>query len=96
MRTYISSFRGPFASTEVEFQTSRRPQARDLQVEEGHSVSILDRWGVALYDVKFKNRLLAAFSGANILGSQYPRAAASPAAASGGATYRASPARWHR
>jgi iron complex outermembrane receptor protein len=72
MRAYISSFRGPFGTTQVGFEAIRdtlKPET-SRTVEAGWRFDLGPVRGVvAGYDVKFKNRLLAAFSGANILGN---------------------------
>ena len=72
MRAYISSFRGPFGTTQVGFEAIRgvlKPET-SRTVEAGWRFDAGRLRGVlALYDVKFENRLLAAFSGANILGN---------------------------
>ncbi len=72
MRAYISSFRGPFGTTQVGFAAIRdtlKPET-SRTVEAGWRFDIGGLRGVvAGYDVKFRNRLLAAFSGANILGN---------------------------
>ncbi|WP_419815389.1 TonB-dependent receptor [Glacieibacterium sp.] len=72
MRAYISSFRGPFGTTQVGFEAIRgvlKPET-SRTIEGGWRFDLGPVRGVvALYDVKFKNRLLAAFSGANILGN---------------------------
>ena len=72
MRAYISSFRGPFGTTQVGFEAIRntlRPET-SRTIEGGWRFDIGTLRGViALYDVEFENRLLAAFSGANILGN---------------------------
>jgi iron complex outermembrane receptor protein len=72
MRAYISSFRGPFGTTQVGFETIRgtlKPET-SRTVEGGWRFDLGNLRGVvAVYDVKFRNRLLAAFSGANILGN---------------------------
>ncbi|PSJ43120.1 TonB-dependent receptor [Allosphingosinicella deserti] len=72
MRAYISSFRGPFGTTQVGFEAIRdvlKPET-SRTIEAGWRFETGPVRGVlALYDVKFENRLLAAFSGANILGN---------------------------
>jgi iron complex outermembrane receptor protein len=72
MRAYISSFRGPFGTTQVGFEAIRdtlKPET-SRTIEAGWRFEFGQLRGVvAGYDVKFKNRLLAAFSGANILGN---------------------------
>lgn len=72
MRAYISSFRGPFGTTQVGFEAIRgvlKPET-SRTVEGGWRFNAGPLRGVlAVYDVKFENRLLAAFSGANILGN---------------------------
>jgi len=72
MRAYISSFRGPFGTTQIGFEAIRdtlKPET-SRTVEAGWRFDLGPIRGVvAGYDVKFKNRLLAAFSGANILGN---------------------------
>jgi iron complex outermembrane receptor protein len=72
MRAYISSFRGPFGTTQAGFQAIRgtlKPET-SRTVEAGWRFDLgRVRGVVAGYDVKFRNRLLAAFSGANILGN---------------------------
>jgi len=72
MRAYISSFRGPFGTTQVGFEAIRgvlKPET-SRTIEAGWRFEAGPLRGVlALYDVKFENRLLAAFSGANILGN---------------------------
>ncbi len=72
MRAYISSFRGPFGTTQVGFAAIRdtlKPET-SRTVEAGWRFDIGGLRGVvAGYDIKFRNRLLAAFSGANILGN---------------------------
>ncbi len=72
MRAYISSFRGPFGTTQVGFEAIRgvlKPET-SRTIEAGWRFDAGPLRGVlALYDVKFENRLLAAFSGANILGN---------------------------
>ena len=72
MRAYISSFRGPFGTTQVGFEAIRETLKPETSrtIEGGWRFDLAGLRGVvALYDVKFKNRLLAAFSGANILGN---------------------------
>jgi iron complex outermembrane receptor protein len=72
MRAYISSFRGPFGTTQVGFEAIRNTLKPETSrtVEAGWRFDLGALRGVvALYDVKFRNRLLAAFSGANILGN---------------------------
>ncbi|RSU45672.1 TonB-dependent receptor [Sphingomonas sp. S-NIH.Pt15_0812] len=72
MRAYISSFRGPFGTTQVGFEAIRNTLKPETSrtVEAGWRFDLGSVRGVvAGYDVKFKNRLLAAFSGANILGN---------------------------
>ena len=72
MRAYISSFRGPFGTTQAGFEAIRgtlKPET-SRTIEGGWRFDLGAVRGVlALYDVKFRNRLLAAFSGANILGN---------------------------
>ncbi len=72
MRAYISSFRGPFGTTQVGFEAIRgvlKPET-SRTIEGGWRFAAGPLRGVlAVYDVKFENRLLAAFSGANILGN---------------------------
>lgn len=72
MRAYISSFRGPFGTTQVGFEAIRdtlKPET-SRTIEAGWRFDLGRVRGVlAGYDVKFRNRLLAAFSGANILGN---------------------------
>lgn len=72
MRAYISSFRGPFGTTQVGFEAIRdslKPEtSRTLEAGWRFALGPV-RGVVAAYDVKFRNRLLAAFSGANILGN---------------------------
>lgn len=72
MRAYISSFRGPFGTTQVGFEAIRntlKPEtSRTLEAGWRFDLGPV-RGVVAAYDVKFRNRLLAAFSGANILGN---------------------------
>jgi iron complex outermembrane receptor protein len=72
MRAYISSFRGPFGTTQVGFEAIRgvlKPET-SRTIEAGWRFDAGPLRGVlAVYDVKFENRLLAAFSGANILGN---------------------------
>ena len=72
MRAFQSSFRGPFGTTQVGFEAIRgslRPET-SRTVEGGWRFSLGPVHGdLAVYDVKFKNRLLAAFSQANILGN---------------------------
>ena len=72
MRAYISSFRGPFGTTQAGFEAIRgtlKPET-SRTIEGGWRFDLgAVRGVIALYDVKFKNRLLAAFSGANILGN---------------------------
>ena len=72
MRAYISSFRGPFGTTQAGFEAIRgslKPET-SRTIEGGWRFDLGQVRGVvALYDVKFRNRLLAAFSGANILGN---------------------------
>jgi iron complex outermembrane receptor protein len=72
MRAYISSFRGPFGTTQVGFEAIRgtlKPET-SRTIEGGWRFDLGALRGVvAIYDVKFRNRLLAAFSGANILGN---------------------------
>ena len=72
MRAYISSFRGPFGTTQVGFEAIRhnlKPET-SRTIEGGWRFDLGPVRGVvALYDVKFSNRLLAALSGANILGN---------------------------
>ena len=72
MRAYISSFRGPFGTTQAGFKAIRNTLKPETSrtVEGGWRLDLGDVRGViAAYDVKFENRLLAAFSGANILGN---------------------------
>lgn len=72
MRAFISSFRGPFGTTQAGFEAIRdtlKPET-SRTIEGGWRFDLGQLRGVvAGYDVKFKNRLLAAFSGANILGN---------------------------
>jgi iron complex outermembrane receptor protein len=72
MRAYISSFRGPFGTTQVGFEAIRgvlKPET-SRTIEAGWRFDAGPLRGVlAVYDVEFENRLLAAFSGANILGN---------------------------
>ena len=72
MRAFISSFRGPFGTTQAGFEAIRgtlKPET-SRTVEAGWRFDLGALRGVvAVYDVKFRNRLLAAFSGANILGN---------------------------
>jgi iron complex outermembrane receptor protein len=72
MRAYISSFRGPFGTTQAGFEAIRdtlKPET-SRTIEGGWRFNLGKVRGViAGYDVTFKNRLLAAFSGANILGN---------------------------
>ncbi|MEG8038662.1 TonB-dependent receptor [Sphingomonas sp. LR60] len=72
MRAFISSFRGPFGTTQAGFEAIRgtlRPET-SRTIEAGWRFDLAGLRGVvAIYDVKFRNRLLAAFSGANILGN---------------------------
>ncbi len=72
MRAYISSFRGPFGTTQVGFEAIRNTLKPETSrtVEAGWRFDLGSVRGVlAGYDVRFRNRLLAAFSGANILGN---------------------------
>jgi iron complex outermembrane receptor protein len=72
MRAYISSFRGPFGTTQAGFEAIRgtlKPET-SRTIEGGWRFDLGALRGVvAIYDVKFRDRLLAAFSGANILGN---------------------------
>jgi iron complex outermembrane receptor protein len=72
MRAYISSFRGPFGTTQVGFEAIRNTLKPETSrtIEGGWRFDLgAVRGVIAAYDVKFENRLLAAFSGANILGN---------------------------
>ncbi|PTQ13169.1 TonB-dependent receptor [Sphingomonas oleivorans] len=98
MRAYISSFRGPFGTTQAGFEAIRgvlKPET-SRTVEAGWRFDLGDVRGVlALYDVKFRNRLLAAFSGANILGNPSVLQNVGSVTSRGvelGATYRLTPA----
>lgn len=72
MRAYQSSFRGPFGTTQIGFEAIRntlKPEtSRTIEGGWRFSAGRL-RGDIALYDVKFENRLLTAFSQANILGN---------------------------
>ncbi|MBB3695662.1 TonB-dependent receptor [Sphingomonas sp. BK580] len=72
MRAFISSFRGPFGTTQAGFEAIRdtlKPET-SRTIEGGWRFDLGRLCGVvAGYDVTFRNRLLAAFSGANILGN---------------------------
>lgn len=98
MRAYISSFRGPFGTTQVGFEAIRgtlKPET-SRTIEGGWRFDLGAVRGVlALYDVKFRNRLLAAFSGANILGNPSILQNVGSVTSRGvevGATYRVAPA----
>lgn len=72
MRAFQSSFRGPFGTTQVGFEaikdTLKPETSRTIEGGWRFKAGKL-RGDIALYDVKFKNRLLAAFAQANILGN---------------------------
>lgn len=72
MRAFQSSFRGPFGTTQAGFESIRgtlKPET-SRTVEGGWRFNVgAVRGSFTLYDVKFENRLLAAFSSANILGN---------------------------
>ncbi len=98
MRAYISSFRGPFGTTQVGFEAIRgtlKPET-SRTIEGGWRFDLGPVRGVvAVYDVKFRNRLLAAFSGANILGNPSILQNVGSVTSRGvevGATYRIAPA----
>ena len=98
MRAYISSFRGPFGTTQAGFEAIRdtlKPEtSRTIEGGWRFDAGAL-RGVIALYDVKFQNRLLAAFSGANILGNPSILQNVGSVTSRGveiGATYRVTPA----
>lgn len=97
MRAYISSFRGPFGTTQVGFEAIRGTLEPETSrtIEGGWRFDLGRLRGVvAVYDVKFRNRLLAAFSGANILGNPSILQNVGSVTSRGvevGATYRISP-----
>jgi iron complex outermembrane receptor protein len=98
MRAYISSFRGPFGTTQAGFEAIRgtlKPEtSRTIEAGWRFDAGAL-KGVVTLYDVKFENRLLAAFSGANILGNPSILQNVGSVTSRGveiGATYRVTPA----
>ncbi|TAA20178.1 TonB-dependent receptor [Pseudoxanthomonas winnipegensis] len=72
MRAFQSSFRGPFGTTQAGFEAIRgtlKPEtSRTVEGGWRFDADAL-RGSLTLYHVKFENRLLAAFSSANILGN---------------------------